>query len=132
MVCWLGYWLLLAVATHYPKPERFAPSLPGLDKAAHLITFAVLAVLGAWAWAAPARREPLGRTTRRGRNRRRWVVWAILLVAYSAVDELSQPMTGRDASLWDFAADIIGSGIGLAAWVWLRRGAPWRSTHAER
>jgi VanZ family protein len=122
VICWLGYWLLLTVATHYPKPERFAPSLPGLDKVAHLITFAVLAVLGAWAWAAPARR---------GGDRRRWIVWAVLLVVFSAADELAQPMTGRDASLADFACDVVGIGVGLrVAWAWLRRGSPWRSTDA--
>jgi hypothetical protein len=131
VICWLGYWLLLTVATHYPKPERFVPSLPGLDRVAHLTMFAVLAVLGAWAWAAPARREPRGRTTRQGRERKRWVFWAVLLVVFSAVDELAQPMTGRDASLADFACDVVGIGIGLSvAWAWLRRGWPWRSTDA--
>lgn len=112
VICWLGYWLLLAVATHYPKPPSLTPSVPGLDKAGHLITFALLAVLGTWAWVL-ASKTP---------RTRRWLAWAAILVIYAAADEVLQPLTGREADLWDWAANMVGCGLGLVAgWAWGRR-----------
>jgi VanZ family protein len=97
------YWLALFVATHLPT--AMVP-LPGgiSDKMPHLVAYAILAAAFALAWRVTA--GPLS-------WRQLFAAW-ILIVAYGAIDELSQTPVGRDANLRDWLADATGAAIGLA------------------
>ena len=84
--------------------------LSPLDKVVHFVYFATMAVLMALA---------LGR---------RWL-WVVLLVvpAVGAVDEWHQlTIIGRDASVWDWLADVAGVSVGVAGcWrmIWVKERA---------
>ena len=92
-------WLAELIATHVPG-ERL-PSLPTSDILLHFAGYVVLAVL------------LLAALVTRGHCRpRRDVIAVCVLVAYAAVDELTQPLVRRDAALSDWLAD--GAGV-LAA-----------------
>lgn len=103
------YWLLLVVSTHVPP--RF-PGLPvhGVDKLAHLGAYAMLAGLAALNLQLAG-----GYLTRR---HFRWM-W-IAVVMFGAVDELTQPAFGRDASWLDWLADAVGAALGLAVFALVR------------
>jgi VanZ family protein len=102
---WLltAYWLALFAATHVPKDF---PAIPRghWDKVAHFGAFAALAFLFAMAW-----RWSAGMLI--GVHLR--FAWA-LIAAYGALDELTQPLVGRDASWLDWLADGAGAAAGLA------------------
>jgi VanZ family protein len=104
-----GYWLAMFVATHVP---RQFPALPreGTDKMVHVAAFAVLAWLVAVAW-----EQSVGRLN--GAHLR--VVWCLLAV-YAAIDEATQPLVGRSASIGDWFADAVGAALGLIAFCWWR------------
>ena len=45
----------------------------------------------------------------------------VIIVAYGAVDELSQlPIPGRHGDLWDWLADLCGASLGLIAYFLVR------------
>ena len=85
-------------------PASDVPSAPfGVDKAVHVVVFAVLALTGRW---AGFRRPPL----------------VILLTGYAAVCEVVQQLSplGRSASVGDWLADVIGLLCGVLLWAVLR------------
>lgn len=106
---WVGLGVVLAghlVALYLPgSPEPGGPEIPGLDKVAHVLLFAVPA-FGLWRLAG------------------RW--WPIaLLVLHAPVSELVQSrfVPLREGDPLDLAADL--AGIALGAWAARRwRGRP--------
>lgn len=99
---WLGYWILLAAATHIPRQAMPDIQRRGLDKLAHVGVFTVFGALGAWA------RGP--------RSARQYAELLALAAAYAAADELTQPWIGRHAEWADWLADLAGSALGLTAY----------------
>ena len=109
-VCFWAYGLFLLIATHAPADEvQFIVQAAdyGLldpDKLLHMAAYGVLGLLAALAYGG------------------RWqttssaaIALFVLLAAWGIVDELTQPLFGRLADATDWACDLIGGGIGLAA-----------------
>jgi hypothetical protein len=109
-VCFWAYALILMVATHAPARDvqflvRAADyGLLDADKLLHMAAYGVLGLLAALAYGG------LWRT----RSTAAIVLFA-LLAAWGVVDELTQPWFGRLADSNDWAYDMLGSAIGLAA-----------------
>jgi VanZ family protein len=105
-----SYWIALFIATHVPMEMVLLPGgVP--DLIPHFITYAVLAVLFATALLVTARRL----------NGRHFVAAWILIAVYGAIDEVTQPLVGRQASLLDWLADAAGAAVGLmAVFLWHR------------
>jgi VanZ family protein len=99
----VGYWLALFTGTHVPPEFPLLPP-PGTDKIAHFSAFALLAVLLAITW-----RFVFGRFT----LSLALAGW-LLLIAYAAVDELTQPWFRRTCDIYDWRADACGAAVGLA------------------
>lgn len=103
------YWITLFALTHWPgNPIVAYRQGTSTDKLAHTASYAVLALLVAWVvWLA-----------RRGTTRP-WGVWHAAsvwlgLAFYGALDELTQPLTGRHCDFYDWVADVVGVTLGLA------------------
>jgi VanZ family protein len=98
-----AYWLGLTVLLLVPNPlgllglRRMPGDPEGL--CAHLVVFAVLGTL------VSATRLPLPRTLLGG-----------LLVGYAVTSELLQSLVGRDTSLRDLLANLVGLAAGAGAW----------------
>ena len=119
------YWLTMLISTHIPEiPGDFDPGIG--DKLEHKIAYGLLGLGLAIVWHG-------------WHGRPGWKVAALLFgaaAAYGAVDELTQPLFGRECDLYDWFADLQGSLAGLAAgicvlWAWERWRGGGRST-AER
>lgn len=96
------YWLVLATATHLPNvapPPGFDPG----DKAEHLAAFGLLAVLLAVAW-----------SFHRPMTWRSLAAILAIVAVYAAIDEITQPLTGRNRDPLDWIADVLGASAGLA------------------
>jgi VanZ family protein len=121
LVAALLYWAALFVATHLPGSEqaRPPPVIPHLDKLIHAAVFAVLSfllALGISGWWKAGPRLYLG------------VVG--LLTLYATLDELSQGLVSRRYSDWrDWAADVLGAILGVAAFALLER---WVTSRSRR
>jgi len=98
-----AYWVLLFVATHYPRVP-IPGEIPHGDKLVHFTAFGLLA--GLWWWSARARRSIDDR-----------FVWtsAAVLIAYAGFDEYVQQFFGRFTDLMDFVANSAGIASVLAA-----------------
>lgn len=90
------YWILLFVATHYPRVV-IPGELPHSDKLVHFGAFGVLALLF-WFAVRP----------------RVWVAAAIL-IPYAGLDEWLQQFTGRFTDVLDFVANTTGIVVVLGA-----------------
>lgn len=103
------YWVALFIGTHIPM-ERLAFNPGSTDKFAHVGAFTVLAALLATTWRLSA-----------GRLHVRQLLWVwIIVVLYGAIEETTQPLMNRIASLLDWLADAIGAALGIAIyWRWL-------------
>jgi VanZ family protein len=95
--------------THFPKLRL--EGVPGDDKTAHVLAYALLAFL-IWQFRA-ARARPI----RAGFVLKAWG----LVAAYATVDELTQPLVGRSADIYDWLADLAGATAALAILEWRRR-----------
>ena len=81
-------------------PQEKLPSVPGTDKAHHLIAYAILMF-------PTALRKP-----------NKWILFCLLFIAFSGVIELLQPYVNRSEEWLDFAANVTGVICGLIiAWV---------------
>jgi VanZ family protein len=107
------YWLAMFVGTHIP---RQLPHLSGgvFDKFVHLGAYAGLALLVAVNWQLRG-----GHLTMR-----HYLAVAFVLATYGIVDEVLQMFVHRDCSVADWAADVVGIVLGIAAFhvgrkVWL-------------
>jgi hypothetical protein len=108
-----SYWIALFIATHVPMEMVLLPGGVS-DLVPHFITYAVLAVLFGVALQVTARQV----------NGRHFVAAWVLLVVYGAIDEVTQPLVGRQASLLDWLADAAGVAVGpMAVFLWHR----WRN-----
>ena len=105
LVC---YWLALVAGTHWPYTPEVIDIGPS-DKALHLTAFFGLALLACLNWSL---RRPFGWPA--------WIVVVAVLAMYGAVDELTQTPVGRDANLYDWAADCIGTLAGVGLFVAIR------------
>lgn len=110
---WIAYWVLIFVATHLPPQSpmlRLTFDIP--DWLMHFVVYAALGFLVIWA--RPARF--LGRWRAGGwpAVAPRLAAWAAILLAYAALDELTQPFIGRHCQLGDWTADALGGLLGLA------------------
>jgi VanZ family protein len=113
----IAYWLVLFAATHVPQDFPAVP-IDDWDKVAHFSAYAILGGMLA--------------TTRRlagaALNFRHLLLLWIVLVAYGAFDEWTQPFVGREADVFDWVADAAGAAAGLALIVLVRSRYMNRST----
>jgi VanZ family protein len=96
------YWLVLITATHLPKvpePMGFRAS----DKVQHLVAYATLAALAGWVWSLV---RPFGW--------RQALVLLAIVAAHGILDEVTQPIVGRNADVLDWCADMVGATLGLS------------------
>lgn len=98
----LGYWILLATLTHMPRLPQGGPQLG--DKTAHFLAYGALGGL-------------LFLTLWTLRPRLPWLPAMALgiALAYGAVDELTQPLSGRICEFGDWLADASGAAIAVAS-----------------
>lgn len=105
------YWVVLLVATHWPKViETGLPVTPS-DKAEHLVAFGILAWLLAWVLYAK-QRLTLGRA----------LTIVAIAAAYGLFDEFTQPWFGRTLDPMDMVADVVGASLGVGVYALHSRG----------
>lgn len=98
-----AYMVVLVLATHYPRPEQFLPVAGTSDKMLHCLAYGLLALLAGGTLA-----------TAGGWTLRRLTALAAGLVAFAALDEVTQPLfPPRAADLLDWACDCAGLAVGL-------------------
>lgn len=108
---WVICWLTGFVLTHIPIEPKGPVTIPHLDKLAHAVLFALITYLG-------ARRIHMKTGSLAGTA---LSAWAAIYLIYAAIDELTQPFTGREADLLDWIFDAIGVALGTwAAWKYHR------------
>jgi VanZ family protein len=95
---------------HVPLPAQ-APVPAGSDKSLHFALYLILALLGG--------RYQLGKDARARTGV--FILWAVIFMAYAAVDEWLQPFVGRTADLIDWIADAVGVAVGTAVLILARR-----------
>ncbi len=100
--------LCVLVLTHLPldpTPKAWQDGPFHLDKIEHVLAYGLMATLYL-------------RALHHYRRRTLFFVVATLVIL-ALVDELTQPLVGRTASVWDFLADLAGASLALAAaFVW--------------
>lgn len=100
--------LILFLGTR-PGAALRLPALPGLDKAAHAVVYAVLGFLAVRALRVTGARRSL-------------LLGAAIGLAWGILDEWAQAATpGRTAELGDLLADVAGAAAG--GWIAFRTGA---------
>ncbi|MFO0012121.1 MAG: VanZ family protein [Planctomycetota bacterium] len=106
-----AYWTALSIATHLPRTvlHIVQRGTGWNDKPLHIIAFAILAFLLAWAVPTDLKR--------RSRN---VLIATAIGVAYAAIDELTQIPVGRTADWADFSADLFGILTGIIVYVAMR------------
>jgi VanZ family protein len=111
--CWgltVSYWAFIAVITHIPQSGL--PGVPVSDKTSHLVGYGVLAsMLYVTLWIA-----------RPGDWSTTWKV-PLILFAYGALDEATQPMFRRSGEFADWVADCAGALIAVGLWSCIRLAA---------
>ena len=107
---WAG---VILVLTSWPSPS-LGGVVSGADKIAHLVLYGILGFL-------VARALPLPRT------RLNLLAALASMTVFGMLDELHQRwIPGRDSSIADWAADILGASLGLLAATYLLSLAPKR------
>jgi VanZ family protein len=113
------YFVAMVASTHAPPEPEFLPDIdwPGADKLAHLGIFCGLSFLLALV--------VFMRKVHRGLcaclSRAQYAGIAAGVAVYAALDELTQPWTGRDSNFWDWIADMAGMALGLALFALIER-----------
>lgn len=108
----VAYWLLALLMTHLPKPPAIGPRVG--DKGQHVVGFGLLALM-------------LYLTIWICRPTTRWIGLYVMLIVlgYGAIDEWTQPWTGRSCDFFDWLSDGAGAVIAVGSLVcakWLWRG----------
>lgn len=96
IVLTLAYWAVLLTLTHLPTVPIVGREVS--DKLAHGLGYGMLmGLLYLALWVL--------------RPKQRWLAWVALagVLAYGAVDEWTQPWSGRDCELRDWIADATGA-----------------------
>ena len=115
----LSYWVVLFVLTHTP-PVHMPPG-PGNDKLMHFLAYLVLAfLLGTTLYLAlPGQRPRIA------------LLVLVLGAGYGAFDELTQPLSGRDAEWGDWFCDVAGvTTVALVLFVLVRLFPPGRGAQS--
>ncbi len=94
---WSSYWVLLFASTHTPMPGWPSWAPEPSDKTLHVAAFFILAFVG---WLALSARFGPGYWQASG--------WFVVAAIYGACDEVTQPLFGRNCSILDWFADILG------------------------
>jgi VanZ family protein len=111
-----AYGLFLTTATHAPTDAvgrllllpRFGEIQA--DKMNHLVAYAVLALLGVAAF-----------TDSRSFAGRKPLVLFLALVGWTFLDEITQPLFGRNADIMDWIYDVLGLACGcIVGWLCIR------------
>ena len=95
---WIGYWAGLFVVMHVPIGAGGTAIVPHGDKIIHFGLYYLLTVLGGRHLLASRQRAPVAVL----------LLWAAVYAVYAAADEWLQPFVGREMSLGDWIADVIG------------------------
>lgn len=120
---WLGVWLLAFLLTHLPIQPSGSTRVPHADKLAHLAVYFVITYLGGLRLHFRPKAVSLGLL----------LFWAGVYVVYGALDEVTQPFTGRAADINDWVFDTAGVGLATAAlWKGFVPGAIGRQLESER
>jgi VanZ family protein len=98
-----AYTAILLFATHHPKPGDLVGDLVHRDKALHFTAYGLLGLLVAATMAVAGRLAP-----------RTLVAAVAVLVAFAAVDEVTQPLFSRSTELLDWIFDSAGIVAGFA------------------
>lgn len=106
------YWVVLFAGTHFPSSGGELGPLLNVDKLVHAGAYFVLATL--LLNAARGGGDRLGRATR--------LSLAGVLLAYGAVDELTQPLAGRTCDFADWVANTVGVALACAVDAWRTAG----------
>ena len=108
---WIGYWAMVVGLLHWPKVSS-PVDVPHQDVVAHFVVYFLLA--GSWVVVRRARRLDISG---------RWLsAWFLVFAAYAALDEITQPLTGRSCAWEDWGADMVGVGLALLLAAGLFRG----------
>ena len=113
--CLAIYWPVFVYIFHVPlEPRPPGDKLP-LDKVVHFGAYAVLGFLLAWVvW--PWWQQRVQRS-----YRQLAYVLLVALMIHGAIDEVTQPLTGRNFEWLDLVADAIGGAAGIATFAWLAK-----------
>jgi VanZ family protein len=113
------YIVAMVLSTHTPIEQELIidDRWPGADKLAHLGIYCGLAFL--LALVLLMRNVHRGLRARLSQAQYAWI--AAGSCVYAALDELTQPWTGRDRSLWDWIADLVGMALGLVLFAFIER-----------
>ena len=106
-----AYWIAIAVGTHLPTQFDVSPKVS--DKLKHFVAFAGLTFGLCYVTGNQTLREmsAIGTTAR-------FVIIAIIVIAYAVVDEWSQRyIPGRVPDRWDVVADAAGMFTALMIYV---------------
>ena len=103
LVVFIAAWVGAFVATHLPPGD--VPSMHTSDKVLHMVGYGGLTTLLVLTLAAFGKRRAI-----------RILLAVVILLAYGAFDEITQPAFGRDADLADWLADAAGMAIALGLW----------------
>jgi VanZ family protein len=101
------YWAIVFTLTHLP-PRRL-PQVNLWDKLEHFLAYGLLGgLLYVTIWIL------------RPRTQRLWLIVMLIAMAYGAFDEITQIFVGRDCSIRDWSADVLGMGIAVACLSFIR------------
>jgi VanZ family protein len=104
------FWLALFVGTHIPVQDELLP-LENRDKLAHFGAYLTLGFLVATTWQLAG-----------GNLTTTHLVFAwIAVIAYGAIDEITQIPVGRDCDFMDWICDASGAATGLLIFALARR-----------
>jgi VanZ family protein len=96
------YTAVLLFATHHPRPGDLVGDLVHRDKTLHFTAYGLLGLLVASTLVAAGRA-----------SWRSLVVAAVLLAAFAAADEVTQPLFGRSTETLDWVFDSVGIAAGF-------------------
>src|SRR5215471_3024742 len=95
------YLAIIFTLTHLPP--RKLPHVNLWDKLEHFLAYGLLGgLLFVTLWVL------------RPQTQRLWLVVLVIAMAYGAFDEITQIPVGRDCSIRDWSADVLGVGIAVA------------------
>ena len=102
------YWAIIFTLTHLPP--RKLPQVNIWDKLEHFLAYGLLGgLLYVTLWIL------------RPRTQRLWLIVLAIGMAYGAIDEWLQIPVGRDCSIRDWSADVLGVGVAVGVLTLVRQ-----------